>query len=78
MIDHDFSAQGKLSQHLKDVRLILEKARHFGLPLPGSQLHENLLVFAEELGLGERDNSAIISAIENFGNKSLNDEIESS
>lgn len=70
MIEGDFSTQGRLTQHLKDVHLILKEAQRNGLSLPGSQLHEKLLRRAEDLGLGENDNSAIIKAIEQFGNES--------
>lgn len=60
MIDRDFAVQAKLSQHLKDVRLILDSAGKAGLPLPLSQTHARLLEQAESAGLGELDNSAII------------------
>jgi 3-hydroxyisobutyrate dehydrogenase-like beta-hydroxyacid dehydrogenase len=64
MIDGDFSLQAKLSQHAKDVRIILEEARRGGVSLPLSQLHLSLLAEAETAGFGEADNSAIIRAIE--------------
>jgi 3-hydroxyisobutyrate dehydrogenase-like beta-hydroxyacid dehydrogenase len=64
MITGDFTPQGKLTQHLKDVRLILEEAQRAGLHLPMSHLHQQLLVAAEEAGFGEQDNSAVIRAIE--------------
>jgi 3-hydroxyisobutyrate dehydrogenase-like beta-hydroxyacid dehydrogenase len=64
MIDGDFSLQAKLSQHAKDVRIILAEARRGGLSLPVSQLHLQLLAAAEAAGFGEVDNSAIIRAIE--------------
>lgn len=64
MINGDFTPQGKLTQHLKDVRLILEEAHRAGLHLPMSHLHQQLLVAAEEAGFGEQDNSAVIRAIE--------------
>ncbi len=65
MLSGDFTAQGKLTQHLKDVRLILEEAKRAGIELPLSQVHRRLLIAAEEAGFGEQDNSAIIRAIEN-------------
>ena len=36
MIEGDFSLQAKLSQHAKDVRIILEEARRGGISLPVS------------------------------------------
>jgi 3-hydroxyisobutyrate dehydrogenase-like beta-hydroxyacid dehydrogenase len=64
MLDRDFAPQGKLSQHLKDVRLILDQAHQAGIELPLSQTHRKLLLSAEEAGFGDQDNSAIIRAIE--------------
>ena len=63
MIDGDFTTQAKLSQHLKDVRLMLHAASAVGLSLPLADTHRQLLERAEALGLGELDNSAIIEAI---------------
>jgi 3-hydroxyisobutyrate dehydrogenase-like beta-hydroxyacid dehydrogenase len=64
MIKGDFAPQGKLTQHLKDVRLILDEAERTRIHLPMSHLHRQLLVAAEEAGFGEQDNSAVIRAIE--------------
>ena len=63
MIDGDFTTQAKLSQHLKDVRLMLNAASVVGLNLPLADTHRRLLERAEVLGLGELDNSAVIEAI---------------
>ncbi|WP_397384844.1 NAD(P)-dependent oxidoreductase [Prosthecobacter sp.] len=60
MIMQDFTPQAKLSQHLKDVRLMLAASK---LPLPLSETHRQLLEKAEALGYGEADNSAVIQAI---------------
>jgi 3-hydroxyisobutyrate dehydrogenase-like beta-hydroxyacid dehydrogenase len=60
MIMQDFTPQAKLSQHLKDVRLMLAAS---SIPLPLSETHRQLLEKAESLGFGEADNSAVIKAI---------------
>lgn len=60
MLDEDFTVQARLSQHLKDVRLILAS----GVTLPLSATHRQLLEQAEAMGLGEVDNSAIIKVIQ--------------
>ena len=60
MIEGDFRAQARLSQHFKDVRMMLDSAAAAGLELPLTQVHANLLAQAEAMGLGELDNSAII------------------
>ncbi len=63
MVEGDFTPQAKLSQHAKDVRLMIDQVRQQGLHLPFTSLHLALLAQAEQLGLGELDNSAIIRAV---------------
>jgi 3-hydroxyisobutyrate dehydrogenase-like beta-hydroxyacid dehydrogenase len=63
MVDGDFAVQARLTQHLKDVRLILEAAAEAGQELPLSETHRQLLERAEAAGWAEMDNSAIIQAI---------------
>ncbi|MFN9718666.1 MAG: NAD(P)-dependent oxidoreductase [Planctomycetota bacterium] len=63
MLDREFSPQARLSQHHKDVRIILESAAREGLQLPMSLAHSQLLGEAERRGLGALDNSAIIEAL---------------
>jgi 3-hydroxyisobutyrate dehydrogenase-like beta-hydroxyacid dehydrogenase len=64
MVSGDFSPQARLSQHIKDVRLMLEEATRGGVSLPMTEIHLQLLNQAEAAGLGELDNSAIIRVIE--------------
>ena len=64
MIDRDFHTQAKLSQHLKDVRLMLQAAAETGLALPLSETHRRLLEAAEAAGFGDADNSAVIQAFD--------------
>ncbi|MGB1708476.1 MAG: NAD(P)-dependent oxidoreductase [Rubripirellula sp.] len=65
MVDRDYEAQARVSQHLKDVRLILSSAARLGSKVPLSKMHESLLEQAEQLGFGEADNSAVIEAYRN-------------
>ena len=55
--------QARLSQHLKDVRLIRKLAGEIGAGTPLSETHQTLLERAEALGLGESDNAAVIEAL---------------
>jgi 3-hydroxyisobutyrate dehydrogenase-like beta-hydroxyacid dehydrogenase len=64
MVTGDFEPQARLSQHLKDVRLILQAASDAGAELPLSRTHQSLLETAEAAGLGPLDNSAIIRAFD--------------
>jgi 3-hydroxyisobutyrate dehydrogenase-like beta-hydroxyacid dehydrogenase len=63
MVERDFSVQARLSQHLKDVKLMIEAAASVGKSLPLSQTHREVLERAVEAGLGELDNSAIIEVL---------------
>jgi 3-hydroxyisobutyrate dehydrogenase-like beta-hydroxyacid dehydrogenase len=67
MIRGDFEPQARLSQHHKDVRLILQAAARAGTDLPLTQVHARLLELAESAGYGTQDNSAIIRAFEHLG-----------
>lgn len=62
MIAREFAPEARLSQHLKDVRLILAAGEGCGAHLPLSLLHRQLLEHAESLGFGASDNSAIIES----------------
>ncbi|MEZ6061863.1 MAG: NAD(P)-dependent oxidoreductase [Planctomycetaceae bacterium] len=62
MVERDFEAQARLSQHLKDVRLILSEAGKYDAATPLSERHRELLDRAVELGYGDADNSAVIEA----------------
>jgi 3-hydroxyisobutyrate dehydrogenase-like beta-hydroxyacid dehydrogenase len=64
MLDGNFSVQARLSQHLKDIRLILDAAVTAGQPLPLTDTHRQLLEAAEHAGYGDADNSAIIRAFD--------------
>ncbi len=63
MVSNDYQTQARLSQHLKDVRLILQLAESHGSNVPLSSTHRSLLEKAESMGFGDADNSAIIEAI---------------
>ncbi len=62
MVKEEFTPQARLSQHLKDVRLILASGQKNEAKLPLSTLHRELLEELERRGFGALDNSAIIKA----------------
>jgi 3-hydroxyisobutyrate dehydrogenase-like beta-hydroxyacid dehydrogenase len=64
MVTGDFTPEARLSQHLKDVRLILQLGTQAGLPMPLSHAHREILEAAEAAGLGGLDNSAIIRVLQ--------------
>lgn len=69
MIAGDFAPQAKLSQHLKDVLLILEAGGKVGAKLPLSTIHAQMLAALLERGLGDCDNSAVLRAFDGEGAK---------
>ncbi|TWT85992.1 2-hydroxy-3-oxopropionate reductase [Posidoniimonas polymericola] len=64
MVDGDFAVQARLSQHAKDIRIVLDQASQHGARLPLTELHLELLALGERLGFGEDDNSSIIRAVQ--------------
>jgi 3-hydroxyisobutyrate dehydrogenase-like beta-hydroxyacid dehydrogenase len=62
MLAREYSPDARISQHLKDVRLILATGERRNARLPLSALHRTLLEEVEARGLGDADNSAIMEA----------------
>ncbi len=63
MASGDFETHAKLSQHRKDVGLILDLARGLSMELPLSRMHYEILTTALEAGDGDLDNSAVIREV---------------
>lgn len=70
MLNGDFTPEARLSQHLKDVRLIVELGEQAGLPMTLSAAHRAILEEAEAAGLGALDNSALIQVLRGLTAKS--------
>lgn len=70
MVDRDYSTQAKLSQHLKDIRLILNAAHQVGMHPALVDVHRQWLEQAETMGLGELDNSAVIEVVRRLATES--------
>ena len=64
MLDGDFTAEGRLRQHHKDVSIILKYAEKAEQELPLSKVHLDVLKKAIAAGDGDLDNSAVIREIE--------------
>ena len=67
MVRRDFAPQARLSQHLKDVRILLGLAREAGQELPLSEVHRVLMERGEAMGLGDKDNSAVLAVLRPHG-----------
>ena len=63
MINGDFSPQGYVKQHFKDVHLMLDQAQKVGQKLPLLEVHADALEACVRHGEGEADNCIIIEEI---------------
>jgi len=54
----------KAHMQAKDLNIILETAREYGVPLPGTAENAQLFNAMLQMGMGELDNSAVIGVIE--------------
>jgi 2-hydroxy-3-oxopropionate reductase len=61
----------KASMQTKDLNIIMETAREYGIPLPSAALDLQLYTAMLQAGLGSLDNSAIISVIESLAHEEL-------
>ena len=67
MVQGDFTPQSRIRQHLKDVELMLTSADGWGLPLPFSLVHAELMRAAVAAGDGDLDNAALIRQLRRGG-----------
>jgi 3-hydroxyisobutyrate dehydrogenase-like beta-hydroxyacid dehydrogenase len=63
MVSGDFTPEGYVRQHLKDVHLMLDQARNVGQQLPLLEVHAAALEACMRQGEGDADNSIIIEEI---------------
>ena len=54
----------KAYMQAKDLNIVLETAREYGVPLPGSAENAQLFNAMLQLGMGDLDNSAVVEVIE--------------
>jgi 3-hydroxyisobutyrate dehydrogenase-like beta-hydroxyacid dehydrogenase len=69
MVRGDFSPEGRAHQHLKDIKLMLDKADAFGQPLPALRVHADILAALVAHGDGDLDNSAVIAELRRRGDE---------
>ena len=63
MVQGDFVAEGRVTQHLKDVHLMLDQARRAKQRLPLLEIHADVLQACVRHGEGDLDNSIVIEEI---------------
>src|SRR5262247_2159838 len=59
----EFTPEGRVTQHLKDVHLMLEQAERANQRLPLLEIHADVLEACVRQGEGDLDNSAVIKEI---------------
>lgn len=63
MLSGDFSPQSKISQHRKDLDIILSYSEKLHQQLPLTRVHHQVLRMAENNGLAEADTSAVLAQL---------------
>src|SRR6476646_9646505 len=58
----------KAKMQLKDMRIIQETAREYGIPIPSAEIDTKLFQQMIDAGSGELDNSAVVSVFEKLAN----------
>jgi 2-hydroxy-3-oxopropionate reductase len=58
----------------KDLGIVLETAREYGMPLPSAAVDAQLFNAMLQMGMAEQDNSAVIGVIEHLSGMGLLDE----
>lgn len=71
MIGHDFTPGFKARLHRKDMSIILDTAREFGVALPVSALVDQMFTHLVADGKGDLDHSSLLLVIEALSNHSI-------
>ena len=64
MARHRFEAQMKIDLFLKDFKLMLQEGLHLGVPLPLTNITQQLAIATAAAGRGKEDLAAIITTLE--------------
>ena len=61
----------KARMQLKDLRIIIETARQYDIPLPSTTENAKLYEAMIDMGMGELDNSAVVGVLERIAQVNL-------
>jgi 2-hydroxy-3-oxopropionate reductase len=61
----------KAQMQAKDMNIIIDTAREYGIPLPSAAVDAQLYASMVELNLGNQDNSAVLAVLELLANEKL-------
>lgn len=56
----------KAHMQVKDLHIVMDSAKEFGMPLPATAVTSNLYDEMLKMGLGDLDNSAVVAVLENM------------
>ena len=66
MLAHDFTPGGRVRTHHKDLGIVLELARIYGVSLPVTALVDQMFASLELRGRGDLDHTALLSYLEDL------------
>ena len=66
VIRGDFEPGFKAKLHYKDINIVMESGRDYGVPLPGSAIARELFGAVLAAGRGELDHSAVLTILEDL------------
>jgi 2-hydroxy-3-oxopropionate reductase len=66
MLAHDFTPGGRIRTHHKDLGIVLELGRMYGVSLPVTALVDQMFASLEIRGRGDRDHTALLSYLEDL------------
>jgi 2-hydroxy-3-oxopropionate reductase len=61
----------KAYMQAKDLGIVMDTARQYGVPLPSAGIHSQLFAAMLEMGMRDLDNSAVIGVLESLANTDL-------
>jgi 2-hydroxy-3-oxopropionate reductase len=61
----------KAYMQAKDLGIVLDTAKQYGIPLTSASLHTQLFTAMLEMGLGDQDNSGVIGVVEALAGTTL-------
>jgi 2-hydroxy-3-oxopropionate reductase len=71
MIEHRFEPGFKVKLHRKDLGIVLDTAREYGVALPLTSLVDQMFTTLVEQGHGELDHSSLLTIIESLSHHTL-------
>lgn len=71
MVQHNFQPGFKARLHRKDLNIILQTAREYGVALPVSAIVDQMFTNLIENGKGDLDHSALLTVVEEMSNHSI-------